>query len=172
MISLITEFKQNQVNSVDIPGFENAKSELKISYAMGLANSRIFSSQFQIMENFPGMAHPNNYNEVLNYDLQTASMIQLSSLFKPKSNYLQTLSELAGKDLLEQEKENPSAADFISEGTTPTEDSFDLFLLNKDSLELIFNPATVAPDYFGTMKVSITYDQLRSLLNVEFSPFL
>ncbi|OGK17706.1 hypothetical protein A2866_06000 [Candidatus Roizmanbacteria bacterium RIFCSPHIGHO2_01_FULL_39_8] len=118
------------------------------------------------------MAHPNNYNEVFNYNLQNASLISLSTLFKPDSNYLQTLAEQARKDLLEQEKENPDAADFINEGTGPTADNFDLFLLDKDGLVLIFNPAAVAPDYFGTMKVTIPYGQIRSLFNPEFSSIL
>ncbi|OGK25627.1 hypothetical protein A3C28_00455 [Candidatus Roizmanbacteria bacterium RIFCSPHIGHO2_02_FULL_39_9] len=172
MNSLVAEFKQNQVSSVEIPEFENAKSELKITYTSGLANSKIFSTQFQILENFPGMAHPNNYNEVFNYNLQNASLISLSTLFKPDSNYLQTLAEQARKDLLEQEKENPDAADFINEGTGPTADNFDLFLLDKDGLVLIFNPAAVAPDYFGTMKVTIPYGQIRNLFNPEFSSIL
>lgn len=172
MNSLVAEFKQNQVNSVEIPEFENAKSELKITYVPGLANSKIFSTQFQILENFPGMAHPNNYNEVFNYNLQNASLISLSNLFKPDSNYLLTLAEQARKDLTEQEKENPNAADFINEGTGPTADNFDLFLLDKEALVLIFNPATVAPDYFGTMKVIIPYEQMRNLLSPEFSSLL
>lgn len=169
MNSLVGEFKQNQVNSVEIPEFESAKSDLKITYVSGLTNSKIFSVQFQILENFPGMAHPNNYNEVFNYNVQNASLILLSDLFRSDSNHLQTLAEQARKDLLEQEKENPNAADFINEGTGPTADNFDLFLLDKNGIVLIFNPATVAPDYFGTMKVTIPYEQVRGLLSPDFA---
>ncbi|MBI2641491.1 DUF3298 domain-containing protein [Candidatus Roizmanbacteria bacterium] len=169
VLKIVESFKSSTSQNVDSVFGPEAKSELMIDYEVGRATSRVVSIQFKVLENYPGMAHPNNYNVVFNYDVSTQSNIALSQLFKPESNYLQTLSDMAKKDLLTQQKENPDASLFVDEGASPKEGNLQLFILSKDALVLLFNPATVAPDYFGTMNVSIPYEDFKDSLSPDFS---
>lgn len=62
----------------------------------------------------------------------------------------------------------PNANNFISQGTKPVADNFDLFTLAPDGLTIIFNPAQVAPDFAGTRTVTIPYSQLNGLWNPQY----
>lgn len=156
-------FKREVSQNTPPAQLKDVQAELIITYETLQANDNTVSLQFQIMDSQIGAAHPNNYNQVFNFDVKTGKQLQLNDLFKPNSNYLQKLSDIAQKDLLAQQKDNPNASDFINEGTAAKEENYALFTLTADSLVIIFNPATVAPDYVGTVKVTVPYEKIADI---------
>jgi hypothetical protein len=163
--SFIKDVSDNPPNPNLPANLQNAVSELTITAQVAQASNNFVSVQFEVMDSQPGMAHPNNYNLVFNYDVKNNKQLNLADLFNPGSNYLQTLSDLAKADLQNQMKDQPNIVDFINQGASPTAENFKLFTLSPTGLNIIFNPATVAPDYVGTKVVTVPFSQLKSVLN-------
>lgn len=159
----IDKFRDESSRNTTPAQLKDAQAQLIITYETAQANDSFISLYFKIMDGQIGAAHPYNYNLVFNYDVKNGKLLDLNDLFQTDSNFVQKLSDLAKKDLLAQQKDNPNAADFINEGTEPKEENFKLFTLTANALELIFNPATVAPDYAGTMKVMIPYQEITDI---------
>jgi hypothetical protein len=149
-----------------VEGFIN---ELYITYKITQANNAIVSAMFPVMNFQAGADHPNNYNQVFNYDVMKNKQIVLSDLFQKDSNYLEVLSKMSREQLSTRFSDNPYASDFINEGTKPTEANFSLFTIGENELMLIFNPYQVAPYYAGTQIVKIPYSQLQPILNPSYS---
>jgi len=167
-MDFIESLKDTKPPQVGRPGelveIEKIQSQFIVKYKVAQATEKIISVQFMIIDSQPGMAHPYNYNDVFNYEVVKKKEIDLGDLFKENSDYLDVLSEKAKKDLLNQQKENPNAADFVNEGAAPDAKNYKLFTVAPKDLVIIFDPATVAPDYFGTMKVAIPLSDLSDIL--------
>ena len=144
------------------------KSSLVITNEVVRADN-IVSVQFRVMEAITGMAHPNNFNLIYNYDVAAGQTLGIGDIFKLDANYVQKLSDIAEAEIIKQKDiaENPNAGDFVSEGAGPKTENFQLFTLSSDTLTLIFNPATVAPDYIGTVDVAIPYTDIADILNPQ-----
>jgi hypothetical protein len=149
--------------------FQEVINEFYITYKLPHVNNDAVSVSFTVMDYQAGMNHPNNYNEVFNYDLNKNKEIMLSDIFKPGSDYLTALSKLSREQLQVKFKNNPYAPEFIIEGTKPDTKNFSLFALGKDSLYIIFNPYQVAPYYEGTQIVKIPYAALKDIINREYT---
>ncbi len=162
-----TSMFKDQVSESDKTIPVTTGGEQIITNNVSLANPKAISVWFKVMDAVPGMAHPNNYNLVYNYDLSSNKELQLSDLFDPKSNYVQTLSELAIKNLETQSelKDIEGLSFFVNQGAAPKAENFKLFNLTSRELILIFNPGTVAPEFAGTRTVKIPLSQLESILN-------
>ncbi len=156
-----TALNTNQPTT-EVPGI----SELVITDKVSSANNNVVSVWFKILDSQPGMAHPNNYNLVYNYDVQAGKELQLADLFTPGSNYVETLSKIAKKNLEAKPelKTIEGLSFFVNEGAGPKAENFQLFNLNNKSLILIFNPGTVAPEFASTQTVEIPLSELKDIL--------
>lgn len=166
----VVEFKKGiTINPVLPTSMQEVKNELVIESTVIRADNSIVSVLFSVMQAYPGMAHPNNYNLTFNYDVENNTVLSISSLFKPDSDYVQELSNQTKKIILgkPEMKDNPNAADFVDEGASVDEANFSLFTLSDTTLTIVFNPATVAPDYAGTIEAPIPYKNLSGILNPE-----
>ena len=61
--------------------------------------------------------------------------------------------------------------DWIVSGTQPKADNYDVFLLRKEGLTLVFNPYRVAPYVFGERRVTVPWTELYEYLTPEWRSF-
>lgn len=170
MDAQVAEFKSGITTNPILPTqMQNIKSELAIENTVVRADDEIISVQLKVMRVYSGMAHPENYNLTFNYDVSGDRELTLANLFIENSEYISKLSEMAKKSLMKKPQiaENPDAKEFIDEGASPKEENFRLFTISSDTLTIVFNPATVAPDYIGTVDVAIAYTDIADILNPQ-----
>src|SRR5579872_5599984 len=88
-----------------------------------------------------GRAHPYHTHQVLNFDLNRGKALTLHDLFKPRVNYLNTLSKYASHQL------NTKLQDkwMIKEGTAPLAKNYQLWNLNNNGILITFEEYQVAP---------------------------
>ncbi len=152
--------------SSSMPQFmRDAQSEFTTQYTVAQASNKVISVVFTVFNSTAGMAHPDTTYLTFNYDVAANKQLQLADVFKPGSNYLQTISSMAQKQLLDQQKDNPNAKALVDQGTTAKADNFALFSLEPTNLVLLFNPAQVAPRVNGPMKVTIPYKDIATITN-------
>lgn len=163
----VTAFKKEVAANTPPPELKDAQAELLIKYTVVQSGPRYISVQFEVMDSQVGMAHPNNYNEVFNYDLEEKKEVKLADLFKKDSNYLKILSNISHESLIAQQKDDPAAPTLVDAGTGAKASNFILFTLSSSDLILLFDPATVAPSFNGTMKVTIPWGDISDLLASE-----
>lgn len=168
----VDTFKQEAINNSTL---SNLEYSLNTDYEVAQTTNSIVSILLKIYS-FTGGAHGQNYNLTFNYDVLSNKQLSLQDLFKPDSNYLQTLSDISIKDLLSQSQPNPYypdyAKDTIQQGAFPKADNFKLFTLERDGLVLIFDPYQVASYAEGTKKVKIPYHKFLHILNQSIKDIL
>lgn len=170
----IIQFK-NEVNSTEEnmgnvpPQVQSFINEFYITYKVAQANEKIVSISFAVMDFQAGAAHPDNYNQVFTYDVERNKILTLADIFQPGTAYLKTLSALSRQQLSSHLKDNPFAAEMITEGTESTAEHFERFNLGQDGLILIFNPYQVAPSYAGTQTITIPYTSLKGQINPAYA---
>ena len=101
-----------------------------------------------------GAAHPNHYQKVLHYDVTTGNGVMLLDLFKDKNEAYSAVSKEAIKKLnaLFVKEGTP---DWFREGAAPTAENYENFILNADTLTIIFNPYQVAAYVRGAVTIDI-----------------
>ncbi|MBD3181007.1 DUF3298 domain-containing protein [Candidatus Poribacteria bacterium] len=154
----------------------DVRSEVYIRYENYLVTASLISIRFSIQTYLYGMAHPDHKTKVLNYNIETAQFIELEDIFKPGTNYLETISQLTIEDLLDQFKEALAIApedmskrfkEWINKGAAPEMKNYRNFLLSRDSLVIVFDPYQVASYADGTRVVKIPYTKLKNIINPE-----
>lgn len=116
---------------------------------------------------YTGGAHPNATFYILAVDPTSGRKIALDDLFA-SPNYLQELSRLAGEALANRTEELNTDSKWISEGTAPQADNFDVLWPGDDGLYILFTPYQIAPYSTGTPTVMIPYDKLSGLLSDRY----
>lgn len=148
---------------------KDLKNSLFIRYNVAQANDKIISIEFDISDMKAGMAHPNNYSKVFNFDPVNNKEIIISDVFKTNSDYLNILSKYCREYLyINLEPQWFDIKNMIDEGTAPSENNFKNFTINKDSLTIIFDPYQVAPYAAGTQKIKIPFSELQGILSTKF----
>jgi hypothetical protein len=144
-------------------------SDLSIGYEVALAQDDLISIQFDIGSYFQGMAHPNSYTEVVNYDLKNGKQLKLSDLFKPGSKYLQALATYAIAELKKQSKEKGDGLpdDAIEGGAGPSAKNYRSWKITRKGLGINFDPYQVGPYAAGAHFVLVPYANLKDLINPE-----
>jgi hypothetical protein len=110
-----------------------------------------------------GRAHPFHMYKVLNFDLTHGKELALSDLFKPKTNYLQTLSQYSTKKL------NSSLQDkwMIASGAKANTTNYKNWNLQDDSILITFDDYQVAPYSNGPQEVEIPYSALQKIFSSQ-----
>lgn len=109
-----------------------------------------------------GRAHPFHVYRVLNFDLSQNKELALRDLFKPKANYLQSLSKYSSEQL------NASLKDkwMIANGAKANPTNYKNWNIQADSILITFDEYQVAPYTNGPQEVEIPFSQLKNI----FSP--
>lgn len=171
--STISEFKgtvaENQafIDEITAKGEEVPASfsnmELAIEYETK-TSPRTITYLFR-SASYTGGAHGLEVPVTFTFDRTTGTQVKLADLFT--SGYLARLSAIARMDLpgIVGEYKNDT---FIQDGTAPTDDNFQTFYLEGDTLVILFPPYQVAPYVVGTVPLPIELSRLNTILKPEF----
>lgn len=145
-------------------------SSLEVGYTISLANDSLISTQYGIGTYFQGAAHPNSHTRVLNYDLKAGKPIKLADLFKPGSNYLQTISSYSIKELKKQSSKGGESMfddEWLQKGAGPSADNYTSWVITKKGLGINFDAYQVAPYAAGPQYVLIPYSVLKDIIKPD-----
>lgn len=168
MDTLIANFKK-EVSGLDTAGLPQAiiESNLTVRSQTALATNRYVSIEFSISDMTAGQAHPTNYTDTFNYDIEKEKEMKISDVFTPDSNYIAELSKISTADLLAQNKKLQfTDPEWIKKGAGPKSENFQKFLLTKDSLVVVFDVYQVASYASGVQKATIPYNTISKMLNL------
>lgn len=152
--------------SQNLPEFS---SWLDLHYELGYFSDELISLNVPVEVYIAGMAHPNHFNRVINYNLLESRPFQLKDLFLSEDQVLPIIAaycedELRSKtELLFEEGVQPSAANFTN------------WVITEQGLLVVFDPYRVAPGAAGTLKVTVPWEILLDEINpqgplVRFTP--
>ena len=145
-------------------------SSLEVGYTISLANDSLISTQYGIGTYFQGAAHPNSHTRVLNYDLKAGKPIKLADLFKPGSNFLQTISSYSIKELKKQSAKGGESMfddEWVQKGAGPSSDNYTSWVITKKGLGINFDAYQVAPYAAGPQYVLIPYSVLKDIIKPD-----
>lgn len=141
----------------------------EISYYVTYADDEIVSVVFQEYQ-FTGGAHGNTASSTITFDLRTGREVRLADLFKPRSNYLQVLSDFCVKKLKE-DMSDMTDADWIEGGAGPKAENFRSWNLTKLGLVVNFDAYQVAAYAAGPQEVVVPYAELSALFARSYGVF-
>jgi hypothetical protein len=157
----VVSFKQRVADAQDYQKTlekSKVKNRLTIDYNSAIINldeAPIISIRFIIQGYMTGMAHPFHQYRVLNFDLASGTVIQLSDLFQPGSNYLEIFTQYANNALSKKLRGEAASNVKLSEM------NFANWNINISGLRITFDEATVAPYVYGAQEVLIPYSALK-----------
>lgn len=160
----IAKFKKDVIefNSMSQNGATpdiNLNSSLDLEYfttPLTANNNQLISVRFSLNEYMLGAAHPNQSYRVLNYNLTTGQVIQLSDLFKPGTDYLKALTAYSLKVL---SKRLDTPADEIRPMML-----FNNWNLRKDGLLISFDEF---PHALEDQTVIIPYSAIKNIMSKD-----
>ena len=144
---------------------QNTKYAISDTYTP-YSGSHTISYVFNIYEDTLG-AHPNTYFHTFTFDTQSGKSLMLSDLFVSDSDYLNQLSSLSRAALAKQQGSDADTS-MIADGTTPTIENFQNFVIDGNDFVVIFSPYQVAAYSLGTQTVRIPLTELKSELTPEY----
>jgi len=161
---VVADFKATAPKTIT----DDTKSTLEAGYVLNYFNEKLLSVKMSVSEYASGSAHGNNYVLVINYDIDNSKEIILSDIFTAESNYLNILSTLTAKDLLEKySEEGKEALDWIKEGTSAKEENFKNFGFNETELTIYFQSYQVGPYSLGEEEVTLPYLDIMTHMKID-----
>jgi hypothetical protein len=136
------------------------------AYSIEYSSPDLISVAFNVSPYYAGAAHPQHYSTALNYDLKAGRTLQLSDLFKPRSNHLQVISAYA-IEALKKELGAESDSDWIATGAAPDSKNYQSWNITSRGLSITFDPYQVASYAEGEHVVVIPYAALRNIINMD-----
>lgn len=106
-----------------------------------------------------------------NFNRYTGEDIALDNLFPHQADYLQVLSALSYKELIEDPRLSGVDAAMLWEGTQPFSQNFSTFLFENTTLTLIFNSGQVAPAGYGAISIHLQLSDLSQQLAYNAKAF-
>lgn len=146
---------------------EDRKESITITYEEGWG-LHTASYAFTLYVDTLG-AHPNTFYRTFTFDLTTGEEADITDLFLPRSDYLTRLSAIAQFELAKSLGEFADI-EYIAQGTVPDTLNFQTFVIDADTLVLLFPPYQVAPYAAGPQSVTIPLSQLADILKPEYRP--
>ena len=115
-------------------------------------------------QSYTGGAHPNYFQEYINFDTRTGEQIHLNNLLRAEArDKLTALAEAHFRQAREMpaEKSWNELGFFFKGGRFTLNDNF---RIGSDGLTFLFNPYEIAPYAFGSMELFLSYADIRPLL--------
>lgn len=137
---------------------QNTFKEIIISYQIPLKTDNLLSIVFALYTDTGG-AHGNTTFSSLTFNTNTGQVYDLEDLFKPNSNYMNVLSELAVREA--EEAEIPFIADY--KGVSDNQQ----FYLTPNGIVLFYQVNEYTPYSYGLFRVTIPYDEIMGILNTN-----
>lgn len=147
-------------------GFDQGRKEkLQIMYLIA-PTERTVTYVFTIYLDTLG-AHGNTFFRTFAYDTQTGASLSLGDLFKPGTDYLDTLSTLSAQKLPALIGEGADIG-MIKDGTTPDAKNFENFFFDGNDFVILFPPYAVAAYAAGPQTLRIPTSELSNILKPEY----
>jgi len=165
----IADFKKDVANNFIVGEPDLPPSALQVDYEIIYLTDSVASVKLSNYYYLAGMAHPNSFYSVLNYDFKNNKEILLADFFNADSDYLSTLSFISVEFLKEKlTTDGYYMEDFVKVGTEPKTDNFSTFVFDGNKITLIFNVYQVAPYVAGPQQVDVSYDKVAELNNQSY----
>jgi hypothetical protein len=149
---------------------DGRKYQLEIDYAIS-TGARTVSYAFSVLSDTFG-AHPNVSDHTITFDTRTGEPIALPDLFLPDRNPYELLSALARAELpavIAARAGGDSGVDWmLADGTEPSADNFSAWVIDGNSLVLLFQRYQVGPGVLGSIELSLPLASLSEHLRPEF----
>jgi len=164
----VGQFKKENSSPPKIKGLEEAKAQLFIKYSTAKLDEQIVSIGLEKYEYSIGQAHGTTNTTTFNYSVKNRKKLSLTDLFVPGCDCWQKLSKIASSAVTEDLKKDGGIVDtdLVAAGTAPKAENYQNFLLDRNSLILIFDPYQVAPGAAGTRVVNLPFSKLRGILKI------
>lgn len=140
---------------------KDKSAEFDVNYQVEKDDNGFVSVLFTEFTYIVGAAHPNTYFFVVNYDLKSGSVVMLSDLFAPGSDYLNRLSQAATKQLTDK------GVQIFPEGLSPLDENFVDWTIQGQNLVLNFEAEQVASHAEGAQKAIVPLADLQDILKFE-----
>lgn len=145
---------------------------LNVRYYVRSATADLVSVEFAMSYYEHGAAHPSHAFHVINYDAKAGRRLSLADLFKPGSNYLGKISEVAVRQLRRWNSDSAEYAgghqylddEGIAEGASPKEENFKNWTLTPRGLVVTFDYYQVGAYAAGSPSVVLPYAELKDVL--------
>lgn len=115
---------------------------------------------------FTGGAHPNNWPETWVFDLGDGEPLYLDEIFVNERDALIAIAPMVRK-VLTASLGQMNQPDMLEDGTTPTVDNYEDYILTDEGVAFFFAPYQVAPYAAGEQSVTIPYAVLKDYLHPE-----
>lgn len=160
------------------PSSPEEKNQLTLSAGAPVSSRKgTFYIDISMYSYYSGAAHPLSNRTVLNFVRENGQLIRLEDILKKDSKgsidtSLAGVSELAKAKIkaeLAKKLEGNDGYGSVDEiyqpdGAAPIADNYQVFYLQKDSIDWVFGQYQVAPYVFGEVKVSIPLKDLKPYL--------
>lgn len=135
------------------PNFGGSFAQMNYSVTNG--SDGLLSVLFTISFYASGAAHPNQYSQVLNFDLIHGKKLELANLFLPNIDYMKIIATACSADLTQQKRLE------FPEGVLPKAENFASWNISAKGLVFSFDPYQVASYAMGPSQVVIPYASLK-----------
>lgn len=156
-------------------------SERRTEYHIGTSYDVLYATQELLsidltMEMFTGYLNSDWFPVPLNYDLKAGRPINnLADLFKPKSNFLETIASYCVGELMKRGSDcgGGGVADerWLRKGAEPKAENYSGWNLTRDGVQINFGEYQIGPGCLGLVSVVVPYEHLRGILRQDVEWF-
>ena len=165
VINVFKEDNKEQIEFAKAEGFEarDIDYEFIINTEVHYGNHRDIIGHFINMYQYTGGAHGGTFITCRNYRLEDGSVVTLDNYFKP--GYEKVLIPILERKLLEY-AECSSRDELDDHGYFSNEPMFvpENFEIRQDTIDFIFNQYDIAPYSTGITTLSVSEDEIRSII--------
>jgi hypothetical protein len=175
----VAEFKRDAGREPGEKDFmpEAGDDSLNVRYYVRSATPELLSVEFAMSYYEHGAAHPSHAFHVLNYDAKAGRELRLADLFKPGSDYLGKISEVAVRQMRRWNKDSaeyPGASgepyltdEGLTEGASPKEENYKNWTVTPRGLVVTFDYYQLGAYAAGAPSVVLPYADLKDVLRAD-----
>ena len=136
-------------------------NSVDVDYEIVSATDSFLSVYFNGFSYGIGAAHAVQYSFVVNYDLRLQKEVKLSDLFKPRSKYLEFISEYCAQQLSKQQKL------LFEEALSLNAKNFHSWNITREGIRFNFDECEIFSCADGEQTVAIPFADLKPMLNAR-----
>ncbi len=159
----IAQFKSDTSWATD-PSISSA-SEGTLSLSIDYKEQKSKNADVYIfsISTYTGGAHGLQFTRTFNYD-QNGKVVALAELFTNGEKGLETIAPFVQKAITAKKI---SDADWIKDGTAPTLENYQSFVISDEGVTFIFDAYQVAPYAAGTQSILVPITAFKSIANPQ-----
>lgn len=159
----INYFRENVVAHMPSAPIASGSS-FDVGYYLVYQRGNLWSLKINFSGYADGAAHPYHYSLTLNYDLEQGRELSLGDLFIEDAKFLKAISSYCIGEL---SKRDIGFYGGFERGADPTPENYRNWNITNEGLLITFDEYQVAPYAAGAQSVTIPYNELRPLINMQ-----